>query len=281
MHIHARASNCAYLVGVDVTTVGLALSLLGLGLVGGDLDAVLGSEVGDDDVAQRLHEEGRVGVALDPVHLGAEVGAGDDEVEVVLHLGILADGLGVEGDGAGAALGPAPERSSGRGDLVGGEVVQELLDVVVEELLELEAGPDDALLERVRPLLDEGLADLKEGLGLGVLLGIEGLLEVGAGEVGVDVLGGLLEVSLEVVPRPLQRVLNLVGEVLEGTDGDAARRRGEIRLFCRLRSGAGLGRVLSSPLLWGVPGGSIVLREARYDDLSVPLSPECSALKHR
>ena len=80
------------------------------------------------------------------------------------------------------------------------------------------------------------------------------LLEVGGGKKRVDVLGGLLELPLAVVPRPLEGVLDLVGEVLQGADGDG--------------------------LLGGVPGGAVVLGELGDDDLGVTLGAQGAALEH-
>ena len=228
--------------------------LLGLGLVGGDLDAVLGGEVGDDDVAEDLLEDHLVGVPLDAVHFCPHVSRGDNEVVVVPHLGILADGVDVEDQGGGAPLGATPEVGARAGLLVWGEIVKELPDIIVEELLKLEPTPNDAVLEAVGALINEGLLNVQHGLKLGVLLSIQRLLEVGGAQITVDVLGGLLEISLEVVPGPLQSVLDHVGEVLEGTYWDR--------------------------LLRGVPGGSVILRELGDNNLGVALRPEGSGLEH-
>lgn len=124
--------------------------LLQLGLIGGlgdilglghlDLDTLLGGELGHHDVLEGGDDQGGIRGALDAIVLGVENGSGFDEIHV--------DGLvGVKVQGGGATLGAGPEGHPGGGDRVLGEVEEELLDGVVEEELELEAGPHDAVLE--------------------------------------------------------------------------------------------------------------------------------------
>ena len=93
--------------------------------------------------------------------------------------------------------------------------------LVVEELLELESRPHDARLEGDR-LLDEVRLDVVERRVADAGLALERREEVGLREVRVDVLGALAERALEEVARPLDRVRDLVGEVLQRAHRDRA-----------------------------------------------------------
>ena len=121
--------------------------------------------------------------------------------------------------------------------------MQQLRDTIVEALLELESSPGHTILVGRRPLVDEVRLDSHRRIELrvrlavqlgreGVVAGLEELVDVvgdlfkGALEPasGIDVDGASitpssrrlksdLHAASEPVPRPLQRVLDLVGEV--------------------------------------------------------------------
>lgn len=61
----------------------------------------------------------------------------------------------IEDDRIGTALGSAPEQLAGRSRLIGWEVEQQLLDLAAEVVLEVEASPSDAVLERRRTVIDQ------------------------------------------------------------------------------------------------------------------------------
>mmetsp|Transcript_17462 Transcript_17462/g.34756 ORF Transcript_17462/g.34756 Transcript_17462/m.34756 type:complete len:773 (+) Transcript_17462:1249-3567(+) len=173
---------------------------------------------------------------------------------MVPHRRVRAGGVHVEIERLGTPFGPGPEEGAGGGALVRREIVEELPDLVVEEFLETEAGPGDALLEGGGAVLHEGPADGTGGLDFGVLLGGEGRAEVGGGEVLVDIVGVLFEDALEIVAGPLERVLDLIREILQGTHGNRF-----------------LGRIPRRP---------VVLRQMRHHHLRVALGTQRPALEH-
>ena len=194
----------------------LLLLLLGLLLVRRDLDAVARREVGHDHVGQDREERLVVERALDAVVERAQVRGRLDELEV--------EPVGrVERERRGRPLRARPEGLARRRKLVGREVVQQLRDRVVEALLEAQPRPHDAVVERDGPRVDEARLDLAQRLELrvGLLRELRAELLARAREVRVHVLGVLHELALVHVARPLQRVLDLVREVLERAHRDA------------------------------------------------------------
>ena len=106
-------------------------------------------------------------------------------------------------------------------NLVWGEIVKQLSDLVVEEILPQQPGPGHALLEAVRLLLDDHPEDglhslqwLRPWQGHRLLLELRVLDVLAGGE------GSLSELALEHVPGPLQGVLNSVGEIFQCADGN-------------------------------------------------------------
>mmetsp|Transcript_62618 Transcript_62618/g.143498 ORF Transcript_62618/g.143498 Transcript_62618/m.143498 type:complete len:209 (-) Transcript_62618:750-1376(-) len=137
---------------------------------------------------------------------------------------------------------------------VEGEVEEQLLDRVAEQLLEPLAAPRDAIV----PILRPGIPDrLRHGgdraLGGGGLAGerLEELLLVCY--VRCRVLHRLLEDALEVVARPLDGVLDRVRKVLQRADRDR--------------------------LLGGVARGGVGFRQVRDHHLDVALGAESAALE--
>ena len=115
--------------------------------------------------------------------------------------------VGVEGERVRRPLWAAPERLASARDGILGETVQQLADRVVIFLLELQARPDDALLEReglVRDKVRQNLLDLF--LLLARVLEVV-LQEVGVRQVRVYSLGRLYEQAFEILPCPLRLVL--------------------------------------------------------------------------
>mmetsp|Transcript_18079 Transcript_18079/g.60999 ORF Transcript_18079/g.60999 Transcript_18079/m.60999 type:complete len:364 (+) Transcript_18079:1362-2453(+) len=167
--------------------------------------------------------------------------------------------LVVEANGVRGALGAGPKgRARGR-ELVLWEVVEQLRDGVVEAFAELEPRPDDAVLKRRGPRVDEGDLDAAQRLQALRRLRVEALRERGGGnaartEIRVGVVDALLERPFEPVARPLQRVLDAVREVLQRADGDAL-----------------LGRVARR---------AVRLRHAWRDDLRVALGAQRARLEH-
>ena len=106
-------------------------------------------------------------------------------------------------------------------NLVWGEIVKQLSDLVVEEILPQQPGPGHALLEAVRLLLDHQPEDGLHGLQwLGPRQGHRLLLELRVLDVLAGSEGRLGELALEHVPGPLQRVLNRVGEIFQRANGN-------------------------------------------------------------
>ena len=106
-------------------------------------------------------------------------------------------------------------------NLVWGEIVKQLSYLVVEEILPQQPGPGHALLEAVRLLLDDQPEDGLHGLQwLRPWQGHRLLLELRVLDVLAGSEGRLGELALEHVPRPLQRVLNRVGEIFQRANGN-------------------------------------------------------------
>ena len=106
-------------------------------------------------------------------------------------------------------------------NLVLGEVVKQLSDLVVEEILPQQPGPGHALLEAVRLLLDDQPEDGLHGLqGLGPRQGHRLLLELRILDVLAGGEGSLGELALEHVPGPLKSVLNCVREIFQRANGN-------------------------------------------------------------
>mmetsp|Transcript_7446 Transcript_7446/g.15592 ORF Transcript_7446/g.15592 Transcript_7446/m.15592 type:complete len:308 (-) Transcript_7446:1687-2610(-) len=242
VHVHQLLIRRA----AAATTRRLRIRLLLLLLRRLDLDPVLRSEAWHDHVRQKREEVGVVPRALDPVVTRAQVGARLD-VREVQRVGR------VEHERDRRALGARPERLARGGDLVLREVVKQLTDFIVIVDLKVKASPRDAVVEREGAIIHQCGLDILEGVQLGALLLPKCFSEVRRGEVGVGVLHGLLEHALEHITRPLQRVLDLVREVLEGADRDRLLRR--------------------------VARGAVVLSEVRHDHLCVTLGAEGARLK--
>lgn len=154
---------------------------------------------------------------------------------------------------------PAPERlSCVFNDMVGGEGVEKLLDLVVEHILEY---PHSKLNANLVALLRVSLVQFFKGLQLSPQSG--GVLPVLLLKLRQKLLPileetdqlrrSLTEGPLEVVPSPLDGVLDLIGEVLERAKRDA--------------------------LLGGVHNVSVANGRLGDDDLRVALGPQCPALE--
>mmetsp|Transcript_25221 Transcript_25221/g.43551 ORF Transcript_25221/g.43551 Transcript_25221/m.43551 type:complete len:980 (-) Transcript_25221:283-3222(-) len=219
----------------------------GVRVSGRDLDALLGRELGHHDALHLVLHVGRVVHRGYAVVGGVEVGGGDDKAEVKRI-------VRVELQRRRRPLRTGPERHAGCGDEVRGEAVQELADSVVVQLLELEARPHNAVLERARLGLDQARHEVVQGHTPRTRrLLLQPLEVVGVVEVCIDVVGALPEEALEEVAGPLDGVLDGVGEVLEGADGDALLRR--------------------------IVRRAVVLRQERHHHLCVALGAECAGLE--
>ena len=221
---------------------------LSLGVVSGDLDALPGLELWHVDPL----EDGKQGCGVtrgalgNTVVLSSQVSSGHHKVHVKRAFGVKDDRLGTP-------LGRGPEGGPGGGGLILGKVVEELTHRVVEQLLEGEPGPGHAVVPAARLFVDEHLLDKLQRLdGLGPLEPHGLLEEVCLLQVLLGGQGCLGEGALEQVPGPLQGVLDLVGEVLEGADGDG--------------------------LLRGIARGAVRLGEVWDDDLGVALGAQSAGL---
>ena len=124
-----------------------------LAVAGLDLDGWVWREVWDDHVVENLG----VGAPIDTLWLNAvvesvEVRTCDNETHVLLVLRVKLQWLR-------GPLWSGPEKCSARRDRVLWKVVQELLDGIVVLLLELHAGPDNAVLEGEWLFGDQVVAD--------------------------------------------------------------------------------------------------------------------------
>ena len=91
----------------------------------------------------------------------------------------------------------------------------------MKQILEEPAGPGDTVLKGGGVLVHKDLLDLFDGLDGLRALELECLFqEVGLGEVLKSGEGSLGEGAFESIPGPLKGVLDLIGEVLQGADGD-------------------------------------------------------------
>lgn len=70
--------------------------------------------------------------------------------------------MGVELKMMGASLGSGPEGCTAGGDLIFGEVEEQLFDLIVVVCLPEVASPCDAVLERLRTLVHQDLLDCLE-----------------------------------------------------------------------------------------------------------------------
>mmetsp|Transcript_25365 Transcript_25365/g.49492 ORF Transcript_25365/g.49492 Transcript_25365/m.49492 type:complete len:529 (+) Transcript_25365:932-2518(+) len=163
--------------------------------------------------------------------------------------------VSIEHSRRGRTLRRAPKRRASRRDHVEGEVEEQLLDLVVKELFEPEASPNNTVAEGCGLLGHQVLFErLQCGQGGAGLL-LEGSEVVGHREVRVDVILRLLEDTLKVITRPLDGVFDGVWEVLEGADGDGL-----------------LGRVAARSVRFSHLGDY---------HLHVPLGAKCPALQQR
>mmetsp|Transcript_10588 Transcript_10588/g.33492 ORF Transcript_10588/g.33492 Transcript_10588/m.33492 type:complete len:836 (-) Transcript_10588:341-2848(-) len=186
----------------------------GIFVVDLDLD-ILGPEV------RELHGGRHLGDGLLVAALGraqgrrVEVGGREHEVHV--------QGVpGVEPDGRGRPLRPAPEEGAVALAVVQGEGVEELRDGVVELVLELHDPEAHAQVEGPRPLLQHPLHAVQpcELRGASALCWHLGQVCRGLRQERVHLPRALHEELLEEVARPLDGVLDGVGEVLEGAKGN-------------------------------------------------------------
>jgi hypothetical protein len=151
-------------------------------------------------------------------------------------------------------LRPRPERLTGRRQLILGQVVEQLLDLVDIVFLKLEPRPLDALFKAPRSFLHEVLAHRLELFQL-LARRLELLDKVGRREVQVDIGRWVDKELVKLFSRPLDRVFDRVGEVFDGT------RRNRL-----------LGRVLRR---------RVGLGDERNDDLRVGLCSERAGFEER
>mmetsp|Transcript_15632 Transcript_15632/g.38521 ORF Transcript_15632/g.38521 Transcript_15632/m.38521 type:complete len:278 (-) Transcript_15632:1406-2239(-) len=134
------------------------------------------------------------------------------------------------------------------------EVVQQLTDLIVEQGFKGKTSPDNTVFKGHSTFIDQRFANLLESFRFVVWLQGGQVLFGWLSQVAIDFLSSLLELSLEPITSPLQCVLDLVGEILQCTDGN--------RLFRRITS------------------GTIVLGQMRNHNLSVSLGSKSSTLQH-
>jgi hypothetical protein len=226
------------------------------GVVVPALDAdLLGHKVGDGEGGEERPHHLRRAPALGELDavVGGDEGRGVDDEAHVQRV------RGVEDGGGGGALGAGPELDAGvLVGVVGREVVEELADLEVEVGVEEVAGELDAhgeggalgdveALERALELDAAG-----REVALVCDLGEPGR---GVGDEGGRLHDGVVVGALEEVARPLDAVLDGVGEVAQRAHGDGV-----------------LGRVL---------GVGVGLGEVREDDLGVGLGAEGAGLHQR
>eukprot|EP00955_Chlamydomonas_euryale_P078866 363215-Chlamydomonas_euryale.AAC.5 len=152
--------------------------------------------------------------------------------------------LSVKDERRGEALGRRPERRAGRRRRVLGKREDELRDAVVEEVLEAQARPLDAVLECVAHRLpDQQLSRLLQLLTRrGVRVGADRrCIFLGVGEVCVRLGRRLFQHALKVGARPGQAVVDVVREAVQ--------------------------RAHRCLLLGRVAARAVVLRHAWHDDL--------------
>lgn len=229
-------------------TVVLVFGRLRLG--DGDAHSGLGHEGTGLELGRHFHELLLVQDGRQAELLRAQDGRSVDEVEVVCVVGVKVERVR-------AALRARPELDARLVHLVRREVVQQLGDLVVVEGLEGLQGPEDAVLGVLGLLVDQHLLQQAEVRHL--LAGVHRLQALqeaaGVSQVLVDLLGRVREQVLKLAARPLDRVQDLVGEVLE-------RARGRLLL----------GRVV---------GGAVRLGDVRVDHLSVALGAHRARLQQR
>ena len=172
-----------------------------------DLDVSIRDEVGNDNVIQLpnvkvLVVAGRLDVIVESV----EIRRGLDEAGV---RGVRR----VELERIRSTLGRGPEGSAARGGSVLGEVVEELLNVVHEQLFEQQPRPRDAVLECPRPIRREVVPDSPQHLKLVSTLLERVLDKVGLSKVVVDGQRTLDKVRLkDMLLRPGDGMLNAIWE---------------------------------------------------------------------
>mmetsp|Transcript_40329 Transcript_40329/g.72669 ORF Transcript_40329/g.72669 Transcript_40329/m.72669 type:complete len:207 (-) Transcript_40329:1589-2209(-) len=130
--------------------------------------------------------------------------------------------------------------------------MEKLSNLIVEDFFKLQPCPNDTILKAHGSLIHQRLPNGHDGLKPGILL--HGLRIVRIAQIRIDILTTLLELSLKIIPRPLQRMLNLIGKILQSTHRDA--------------------------LFWRIARGTIVLGNVRNDHLGIALRSQRSALKH-
>eukprot|EP00047_Mylnosiga_fluctuans_P019583 m.84068 g.84068 ORF g.84068 m.84068 type:complete len:1015 (-) comp8186_c0_seq2:29-3073(-) len=228
-------------------------ALLGrLLLVGLDVHAALGLELGDVHLADDLeHGVARDG-ALELECVRAQIRGSNDEVDVQLV-------VGVEDNGVRAALVARPERHALvalAGHLVRREVEEQLHDLVVEEILEAQTSPLDAVRKVDRFVQHEAVPDRVDSLNRVAAGLLQQALDVARlAQILVDHVWRLLEQALKEVTGPLQSVLDEVREVLEGADRDR--------------------------LLWRILRRRVRLRQVRQHNLGIALGAEGARLQQR
>mmetsp|Transcript_11952 Transcript_11952/g.22139 ORF Transcript_11952/g.22139 Transcript_11952/m.22139 type:complete len:214 (-) Transcript_11952:1258-1899(-) len=147
---------------------GIVATILFFFVVGGDFDSLLRGEVRNDDILENSFKEILVRASLDTIHGSSQVGRGNDEVQMIEHFRILALGIQIETKWLGTTLGTRPKLCSGRSDLIRWEVVQELTNLIVEEIFEFEASPNDTVFKTHRTFIHKCSSDLLQSLCLGV-----------------------------------------------------------------------------------------------------------------
>jgi hypothetical protein len=161
--------------------------------------------------------------------------------------------VGVESQRLGRSLSTRPEGSTVRIYVVQGEVVEQLKRSVVVSLLELSAGPHDAVIEGLGAVEQAALKSLegRQFHDRAQSVQVAGLLQ----EVGNN-LGVLSEAAFEqVFSGPLQAVLNVVGERVQQADG--------------------------SLLCWGIARSTVAFSHARDDNLNITLGTQSARLQER
>ena len=114
-------------------------------------------------------------------------------IEMVSHTRIFKSQIKMKREGHRTSFGTRTEFGSGGGNLINGEIVQKLYNIVAEFGFELVARPHHTIIETDRSFLQQSPLNGFDHLHLGILLSLERFSIIGGIEIRIDIFGILFE----------------------------------------------------------------------------------------